>query len=1157
MPRRFQAGSYITTLYGGLTGTGALTMAAIVRTGSDVSGFKSIFMPDNSTSTWRHILAMSSGVLRVWNSGSSSVASGFTAVANSWYLVAVAKPATATLPTFHVYDYANSRWHQITGSAVIPENSIDRGYTIGADMSDTEAWNGDIAIVGAWRRQLSQTELMPLAFGLGRWGRSAPDGLWVLDQVSPAFLVADRSGKGANQSATIGTSVTAGSVPILSEPGAVLPVVVGTPPRLLPSSPRPERVELQSGRVRIRHVTLQESAGAGTTSVLGRPYRGDWGINGELGWQRGSFNRRIGEEGEFTLELPNAPGSDGILHRDRLLITRTGRRRPQSDGSAVYDGGSYRPGDEWLEIYADGADGNGLVYVGTPTKAVVTKQRITISGWDATWMLKKTREFQAGFWHHAPRDVIDFYSSMWQCLYADDMRPVGLQRRSFSSEVTLREDHAELGLGSAIWAPYYDGGTRNVVYPSRAGATALRAEGTFTFPRVAAATPHTLYFMIGLPSDVYAANSEAPGMIWKGARGLECETAVERRVVDEVRIVPGTEYALAIELRHDFALNSWAYFYVDGTLVATLPSRSAMLSHAVYTNVNYVQGTVPVRLRNLVLKARRPLGSSAASDLRLPGAPAPGGLLGDYFDGANDVAQMPPRDGIDSVGYQLMLAPSKEPIASRVEKVDFAVENPPRWRPWNVPTNRFAVRWSGSIWLDLATSDRQVEIEHFYSSNRARVWIGDTHGAPVVDWPTSGALSGSLRDALGSASGWYPIRFEAIYISRGSGGGMRLLDGPFGGARTVVPETRLSPYGVFHGQVRNDSHYDTLKSVADSYGYQLLCLPRSLETGEFPGRISIARRQGRDTAYVLEQEEAWDLSDAIDAEATADLIMADGAGVADPKGTAQLTAEMLNYDEASGHLALMTGFESLAEITHRPLLQQRLQSLLALSASPWEEVAVRARGLREPVDRWPLPATGASGEMLLFDWSPGDGVRLELPALGVVDETPRQIMGIARDFNPDGIKPPVATFRQRPRSFSDTLRQLKRQAVLPQRNYQGQLVVLPASLGASWGDTYSRVAFPADPSRIVSVSFVVDYKDDTSPWEVDVGGVNRFRVTTTGQYVIPLGWLPQVQSGGAQVPGDGSGASSLHVAARLRAVDPAPPASTGAWTCRLHVVARV
>ncbi|WP_307833861.1 DUF4082 domain-containing protein [Actinoplanes italicus] len=88
------------------------------------------------------------------------------------------------------------------------------GLGLGDWVSGVARLVGDMECAAAWTRALSDDEVSTLAASLGAWLCTGPAGFWVLDQAAVSIPVRDWTGGGANQVSTVGTSVSANSVPI-------------------------------------------------------------------------------------------------------------------------------------------------------------------------------------------------------------------------------------------------------------------------------------------------------------------------------------------------------------------------------------------------------------------------------------------------------------------------------------------------------------------------------------------------------------------------------------------------------------------------------------------------------------------------------------------------------------------------------------------------------------------------------------------------------------------------------------------------------------------------------------------------------------------------------------------------------------------------------
>lgn len=323
----------------------------------------------------------------------------------------------------------------------------------------------------------------------------------------------------------------------------------------------------------------------------------------------------------------------------------------------------------------------------------------------------------------------------------------------------------------------------------------------------------------------------------------------------------------------------------------------------------------------------------------------------------------------------------------------------------------------------------------------------------------------------------------------------------------------LSPQGIVEQQVRNDSYYEQLVLLRDNYALQFTSRPMSLESGEFPGRMCPRVREGRDTDYILDHENTTSPEATGSTEDVADSIIVDAQGLADPTGSGQLYAEGFNFAELSSHLYPSSEYDSPGNISVYRQLVQRASSLLGLRSRAWLSVGMRPAGHRELTDSFPL--TGALAE---FAWQPGDGVRRQFPGIGVQDSSPVAINAVSWPVYPDGIGAPTVTLKSRIRSLRETLRRIQRESIDESRNYQGQFVVVPATLGAnpaiaSLPDTYSRVPLPTDLSTVISLTLVVMvFIAGSTATTIEVNGVNtNITVSVNGRYDI----LPFLARSGA------------------------------------------
>jgi hypothetical protein len=839
-------------------------------------------------------------------------------------------------------------------------------------------------------------------------------------------------------------------------------------------SPAPPLPTLSAAPVTIRHITR---ATTGTT-VVGATLAAQpsAGVNGRRGYQTGVYEPALSEDGTAKITLPNGSGSDGVLHRERF---------------AVYTDPGYLPGDEWVEVWQD----NRVLFVGTPIGGTKGRPTLTLDLADgAGGLLPVQREFAAGFWTHAPRDAFEHYTKAWQPIVADDF--------DAGADATAWNSSGANNPGFVRLAPVGAGAVKSLLavsgqWPALVAATTRAWRLETTFRAFALAHPmSSFYLFLGGTDGGFAQIRLYPGYAEATALSLSAGTPVVVTVpVPPATIVTGA----AIESR-----DRWILFYINGALLTTIESPFSSPGVEFLPGINVTNsstGSSVADIDAVLLRAAVPylMRGADKGDYRLPGSPTPGGLKGSYYDEA-DLRSL----GDTTVAfYGRVQSPTRTPYARRQDPtINFATGTPPTWQPAGPPGGLyFSARWTGSIYLDLEAADVTLRLASV--DNGARLYVGKTMFGQelLAQWanPTGAPYtltSGSLRTHLETGrTGWYPIRLE--YIQGIGSGGIILQQSIAGAAYAVVPSTSLSPYGIYEAEVRYDSHAEQIRTLVETFGLQYRVEPRSLESGLFPGEMVPRVRVGRDTDKVLEPPESTDATVQISARDSVTALLADAAGLADQANAAQLTTEVVNFaalwpsTTAARHIAVASGYESLAEITDPNLLRTRLASLLTLRSSPWEEVGARPRGHREMRDTFP-PMFPMPGALAMFDWEPGDGIQLRDDELGLRDDSPRQIIAPQWPFGPDGRGSPNVRFRQRPRSQQDALRQLIRAVLLPQRNYQGQLVVVNGSLGASpataYADIYSRVSLPTDLATIVGATLVLQAKGDTSAGTITVNG---------------------------------------------------------------------
>lgn len=830
---------------------------------------------------------------------------------------------------------------------------------------------------------------------------------------------------------------------------------------------------LAPGRVRLRHI---RQAATGTT-VLGTTFAGTFdGLNGRGGFVSGALERRLYDVGTVSLRFPNAAGDDGVLHRDRFKILADP---------------AYCVGDEWIEVWQEG----DLLATVTPVSADVSRQEITLSCEDGLAVLRLSREGQFGWWNHAPRDVWEHYCRAWRTVAHG-----GPTTRAVTGGGAIPE----------IQTANLYGGTLALGTASSDPSRAWRFDAEMTMT-------------LGPSLSSVGLTFGGVHLSWNRDQGLQLYTdppfgwleGAGELVAHEIK--PGVPFTVRITVE---GRDRFVWVSTDGTLrgVGLMPTGGTS-GQPTLVVATYGAGEAATATVNewAFRAADRFLLPNGRGDFRLPGLPPAGTGLQATWTSHGDMAAKAaayPTPPANQVIERLAFRPGRDPVANQAGMGATGAAIP------GTPADHAACVYTGAIYLDLDIKDYAFRLRTV--DDNAEVWVGTTRlgeSCAATDLNTAaphnsvgtpkwikagnnatGAPSGASGPLAGQPSGWYPVRVEYVQWTGPTSlifeWSMSTAVGTWG----VPAANAVSWIGTFNQQVRNDSHLDTLQSLSSTFGYQFTVAPRSLESGEFPGVCEPKVRVGRDTELVLTlPEDAWDAKVGLDATGRAVGLQADAQGIADPNSQAQLTAEILDYAQLDGHLATPVDYESLADITDPGLLQTRMESLLALRDGPTQSVAASARGHRQLLDSFPLTGTLAE-----FAWEPGDGIRLDMPEVGVTDTLPRQILGVQRAFTPDGLGPPALSFRPRPRNLIDALRKLRREAILGQRTYQGQMTAASGSTGSSFPgvapDGYARIAVPV--GRLVRATAVVVYKTDATAWNLEANGGVVCQVTATGRYDI-------------------------------------------------------
>lgn len=865
------------------------------------------------------------------------------------------------------------------------------------------------------------------------------------------------------------------------------------------------KIDFDTSRLRLRHIKFDPTWVTGT-QVLGKYFRDQplEGINDES-WT-GSYSPAMNDHGQCTLTWPNAVGRDGIRHVDRF---------------SVITADFYEPGEEWIEIYFEN-DPNPLMVV-TPTGYTITNAAVTLRGYDAGWLPKKiVRSGEADFWHHSPRDVIDFYCRAQQYRFLDDFNAAtiaaGWVQTSFGTVPATVAANPATGAVRFAVVNTTNGSLRmssplTIADSSRYSTVSWRVEADLKM-LTAQGTAFIVMSVKTAGSDQALLTVDLDPTKQLNPQ-LDCYFDVGGTVHVATQVAKtftrSNDYRLAMEL-----VDGWLYAWVNGDLVGVVKSFRSTATATITIEVGghlYAQSS-SVDMTYFYYRERKPflLAGADKGDLRVPGAPPPGGLWGEYFTFMDLVTATGAQEPYDSL-FSAVRTPYAERVDSNLNLSGGS------WAPVGAPVvganqEHFGVRWTGAIYLDLATDDIVFSIG---VDDYCKVWIGKTMANDYLysNWPYDATTHGNtpttgLRTHLGtSVSGWYPIRIE---FANNTGASGMILTYKFAsaGGYTVVPDSALSPEGIYNEQARMNSGRDVIDALTVAYGYQWSVQPRSLESGEFPGQLIPKVRQGRDTEVIIDQLSGDAMSFQVDgdAEEVVDSMFADAAGIVKTESgdsSGQLTAEVINFSMAGQRVFAQADYESSSDITYKAGLLQRLNSLLALRSSPWEQVQVQpSRSARQLVDN--LPLTGAAA---MFDWKPGDGVRLVLPRLRVEDTSCRQITGATWPIRPTGRGAAAVTFKQRPRGLKELVARMQREARAPQRTYQGQVSKVSGNVAQSPVSTafpaaFSYLTLPDNLQKLLRVDLVIIAKaTQNADFQMSINGAAQtYTPLAVGRYDI-------------------------------------------------------
>lgn len=789
----------------------------------------------------------------------------------------------------------------------------------------------------------------------------------------------------------------------------------------------------------------------------------------------GSYTGRLGDSGEYSLRFPNVAGSKG-LYRELF----------DTDGA-----------QQFVEIYRD----SFLEFVGTVARVDIDRGQVVVSGTDAWSLLRRAYE-RDRVWTGAPQELIQAYTRVPVQIVGDDFDGPSLDA-AWAIEGGVNVSVAIVNGCARIAHSAAPSGTPAIRRTISLSSDTWSVSATFQRASSKSSSAGLELLTSGLVSVGKIDINVPPSFTWEG----------------QTLTIPQVTYDQVIPLTVEIARRGrWVFGFMNGQLMGILPvgtSTIARLRVLGYGEFLSAVGSIDVERVQMIEQQSLLARGADLGDYVLPGSYPTGGLRGRYFDGAS-------MQGLSSANRNSrILDPSRAPYGERLDAtVDAAALGLPM-QPGN-SGDYFAVRWFGAVYLRGDLGNYVFELTSV--TDGVRLWVGKTAwGAQLIDsWAAaSGTKTGTWTAAnYGSNAGWYPIVLE--YFCDTSAPAITLKFTPPGSTYTdpggtsitastkvTIPATSLSPLGCFDNRVQGTSHFDLVQSIAQQFGYQLWCEPMQLESGEFPGRLVPRVRVGSDRDLVLQVDDI-DAAEPImqpgltlDSSDQSVTVIGSGAGLADGAGS-QVTAQVTDIAGAAAALFVLTSWVDAGDIAFADLLRARLSAELALRGSPWEEVRGVPRAQERLADTWPLSST-----LSAMRWRPGDGVRLDLPDIGVSDAAPRQILQVTRTFAAEGRTGTQVAFRQRPRSAARSARQLFRAALASQRSYQGRPVtlagnvVVTSSVGAGAFTDYSRTTLlPSD--KVVRAYVRITYNNNAMSLGLEVNGIDRTAALGGGWTVIPV-----------------------------------------------------
>lgn len=835
-----------------------------------------------------------------------------------------------------------------------------------------------------------------------------------------------------------------------------------------------EIIDARGYSLRHVHPTATYVSQGGTATVLGRTYGFTWlqqaHIPTDHGFVEGTYTTRLGDSGEFSITFPNAVGPLGPW-----------RERFSSDLAL-----------EFIEVYRD----DELEFVGCIQRVEIDRGSVTVSGTDAWGLLRRAYE-RDRTWTAAPQDVVTSYTRVPVAVINDPFDSLSAWTASGSTTTSVANGEA------TIWDI---GGGAAYIDQSVTLGDSWRLRGTVRAEAPSSGT--ILYVGVGNVSVAYVV-SIGTGL-WSFYDVVDGTVLCSRaRSID--RTLPVT-----VEI---VRLGRWISASVQGNFIGSLEVKSGFTGTL---NV-YFQAETTATAEKMVISEASLVDltdftarGSDQGDYVLPGDQPPGGLRGRYFNDAD-------LQGYASADRKTrILAPDRPHYAERLDpsmNTSSGLSIP--MQPGN-SGDYFSVRWFGSVYLRGDLGNYTFETTSVDDGNR--VWVGKTGWGDqlIDDWNTSsGTNTGTWTAAnYGSKAGWYPIIVEffeetgsAVFRLQFTPPASTYTD-PGGTSITAstkitIPSTSLSPLGCYDNRVQGSSHFEMVQSTSAAFGYDITLEPKSLESGEFPGRLVPRIRVGDDTDVILEPEDTDGVEPALSPGVTIDAsdqtlnLIGSGAGIADGRGS-QTLAEVADLENLDTGLFAMEAWVDAGDIAFVDLLAARLNAELALRATPWEEVRATPRAQERMSDTWPL-----SGALSAMRWQPGDGVRIRVEDIAVEDAEPRQIIQVTRTFTPEGRTGTQVAFRQRPRSAARNVRGHLRGALALGRSYQRTKATLTSpyieqtiTSGGGFSSTANIPLLPGDQVTRAYVRIVVNTNSQTLG--IELNSTDRTASLGGGWSTVPV-----------------------------------------------------